>query len=333
MKAKTVLIVAAAAVAAAAGIIIASSFFWLHGLALEQERGLSAGEAIAVKTRMGNFGVRKGDAFPYFVEVWYNPDQVAEIDKANLGKSVHLEPFEIRDTKEREFDLSASGTKVYQREYQLQLLNGRADTVYKFPTLTVRYRPKNSSGFMNLPVTPQTIFVASRLPANISGAELRPLKGKIRVMSQEYFTWILLILGGFLALLGVVDLSWRAIPQWKEGRERKKTGEGINVLSEAYRTLHANITRGVELKLLLHQIDHILRIVLAHKDHVDWLAGDGLDQVASDIRPTVVSLLEKCQQAYRPEPADPRDKEGALTQLEDVLRFYFSKGEVEAWRS
>jgi hypothetical protein len=34
-----------------------------------------------------------------------------------------------------------------------------------------------------------------------------------------------------------------------------------------------------------------------------------------------------------PEPADPGDKEGALTQLEDVLNFYFSKGEVEAWRS
>ena len=333
MKAKTVLIVAAAALAAAAGIIIASSFFWLHGLALEQERGLSAGEAIAVKTRIETFGVRKGDAFPYFVEVWYNPDQVSEIDKANLGKSVHLEPFEIRDTKEREFDLSDRGTKVYQREYQIQLLNGGSDTVYKFPTLTVRYRLKDSSGFLNLPVKPQTIFVSSRLPSNVSGIELRPLKGKIRVLSQEYLTWILLILGGFLALLGVIDLSWRAIPQWREARERRKVGKGINVLSDAYRTLQANITKGVELKLLLHQIDHILRIVLAYKYHVDWLDGDGLDQVASDIRPTVVSLLEKCQKAYMPEPADPRDKEGALTQLEDILRFHFSKQEVEGWRS
>lgn len=242
VKARRVLILAVLAIVAAAGILVASSFFWLHHLALEPEKGLPEGEAIMVKTRIENLGVHKGDAFPYFVEVWYNPDQVSEIDKANLGKSVHLEPFEIRDMKEREFDIPDSGIRVYQREYEIQLIDGKVDTVYKFPTLTVRYRLKDASGFLNKPVTPQTIFVSSRLPSNVTGLELMPLKGKIQVMSQQYLTWILLILGGFLALLGVVDLAWRAIPQWKETRKEKRTAEGVDVLSGAYRALHGNIT-------------------------------------------------------------------------------------------
>jgi hypothetical protein len=333
VKARTVLIVAALALVAAAGILIASSFFWLRDMALDQEKGLPEGEALMVRTRVENVGVRKGDAFFYVVEVWYDPEQVSEIDKPNLGKSVHLEPFEIRDTKEKEFDVPDSGTRVYQRKYEIQLLEGKVDSLYKFPTLTVRYRLKDGSGFLNKPMTPQTVYVSSRLPSNVSGLQLKPLKGKIQVMSQEYLTWILLIVGGFLALLGIIDLSWRALPQWKGARIERRAEEGVDVLSEAYRALHANIAHGVEVKLLLHQIDHILRILLAHKDHVDWLDGANLDRVASDIRPTVVSLLEKCQKAYIPEPVDPREKEEALTLLENILEFYFSKREVEAWKS
>ena len=109
--------------------------------------------------------------------------------------------------------------------------------------------------------------------------------------------------------------------------------EGVDVLSEAYRALHGNIANGTESKSLLHQVDHILRVVLAHKDQVDWLDGANLDRVPSDIRPTVISLFERCQKAYTPEALEQRDKEEALTQLEDILNFYFGKREVEAWRS
>lgn len=89
---------------------------------------------------------------------------------------------------------------------------------------------------------------------------------------------------------------------------------------------------GIESKPLLHQVDHILRVVLAHKDEIDWLDGANLDRVTSDIRPTVVSLMERCQRAYTPEAVAQSDKEEAVAQLEEILNFYFGKKQVEAWR-
>jgi len=325
--------IAVLAVVTIVGLLIAASFYWLHDSGLEREKGLPYGEAIMIETTTGDRAVHQGDTFPYLVEVLYDPDQVAEIDKANLGKSVHLEPFEIRGMKEREFTLPDSGTRVYQRKYELQLLEGKTDTVYKFPTLTVRYRLQDDSGFLNKPITPKTVFIASRLPANTGSLELRPLKGKIQVLSQEYLTWILWVLGGLLAILGIVDLVWRVLPQWKGMRKEARTAEGIDTLSAAYRALHRNIAGGIEAKTLLHQMDHMLRIVLAHKNQIDWLDGADLEEVPSGIRPTVISLFERCQKAYQTTAAEPIDQKEALAQLEEILNFYFNRREVEAWKS
>lgn len=334
MKTRIVLIVTALATLAA----VASAFFLLspslspHDLVLEKEEGLPEGEAILVKTKVERFGVHKGDAFPYFVEVWYNPDQVSEIDRTSLDKGVNLEPFEVRDTREREFNLD-SRTRVYRREYEIQLIDGEVDVLYEFPTIVVRYRPKDSEGLFEKTVVPESIFVASRLPPDVGGLELRPLKGKIEDVSQKRLPWILWILGGFLAALGVADLAWRAIPQWKEMAKQRRKVEGGDVLSEAYRSLHENLAMGVEPKPLFHQMDHILRIVLARKEKTDWLEEPNLDIVSPGIRPSVISLFEKCQKAYRPEVVEQKYIEETLRQLEEILSFYFGEGEVETWRS
>ena len=335
MKARIVwILIALAALAAVASafFLLSPSFLSPHDLALKEE-GLREGEAILVKTRVERFGVQKGDAFPYLVEVWYNPDQVSEIDRTSLDKSVNLEPFEIRDTKETEFNLD-SKTRVYRREYEIQLFDGEVDHLYEFPTIVVRYRLKDSEGLSNTTVAPEPIFVAPRLPPDVTGLELRPVKkGEIEDVSQKRLPWILWALGGFLAAMGVADLAWRVIPQWKEMAKQRRKVERVDVLSEAYRSLYENVAMAAEPKPLFHQMDHILRIVLARKEKTDWLEEPNFDKVSPGIREPVVSLFEKCQKAYRPEVVEQKQVEDALRQLEEILGFYFGEGDVEAWRS
>ncbi|GEM_PF-3203891 len=326
---------AALAAVASAAFLLSPSFLSPHDLALKEE-GLREGEAILVKTRVEGFGVHKGDAFPYLVDVWYNPDQVSEIDRTSLDKSVYLEPFEIRDTKEREFNLD-SRTRVYRREYEIQLISGKVDYLYNFPAIVVRYRLKNTGVFSETTVVPEPIFVSSRLPPDVTDLELgygplRPIKGEIEDVSQKRLPWILWTLGGFLAALGVADLAWRrAIPQWKGRAKQRRKVEG-DVLSEAYRSLYESVATAVEPKPLFHQMDHMLRIVLARKEKTDWLEEPNFDKVSPGISVPVVSLFEKCQKAYGPEVVEQKEVEEALRQLEEILGFYFGEGEMEAWR-
>ena len=89
----------------------------------------------------------------------------------------------------------------------------------------------------------------------------------------------------------------------------------------------------VEPNRLLHQMDHILRLVLAQKEKTDWLEEPNLDLLSSGIREPAVSLFEKCQKAYGTEVVEQKEVvEEALGQLEEILKFYFAE-EVEAWRS
>ena len=341
MKARIVWILAAlAALAAVASAFLLLSHYFLgsEDLAVKPfEKGLREGEAILVKTRAGRFGVQKGDAFPYLVEVWYNPDQVSEIDRTSLDKNVNLEPFEIRDIKEKVFTLD-SGTRVYQREYEIQLIDGEVEHLYEFPTIVVRYSLKGSEGLLNKTVVPEPIYVAPRLPPDVTNLDLgsgpgygplRPVKGEIEDVGQNRLPWILWTLGGFLAALAVADLGLRVIPQWKGmAKQRRK----VDVLSEACRSLYENVAMAVEPKRLLHQMDHILRLVLARKEKSDWLEEPNLDLVSSGIREPVISLFEKCQKAYEPEVIEQKEMEEALRQLEEILGFYFGEGEMAAWR-
>jgi hypothetical protein len=282
--------------------------------------------------------VQKGDAFIYLVEVLYDPRQVSGVDRDSLDNNMNLEPFEIRDVKEAKFNLD-TGTRVYQRQYEIQLINGEVEYLYEFPTIVVRYELKGADGFAETSVVPEPIYVTSRLPDDISDIvsnvelgynPLIPLEGEIEDGSQNRLPWILLVLGGFLAALAVTDLTLRVIPQWKE--KAKQTREMGDVLCQAYRSLHGNVAAGAKPKSLLHQMDHILRVVLAQEEKVGWLEEPNLDLFSSEIKPSVISLFEKCQKAYGTEDIKQEEVEEALKQLEEVLEFYFTE-EVEAWKS
>ncbi len=331
MKVRVFLISAALVAVALAAFLVGSSFFSSRSLILEKGRGLPKNQSILIKTKVEGFGVQKGDAFSYVVEVWYDPNQVSEIDRTALEKSLNWKPFEIRGAKESEFQLDGR-TRLYQREYELQLIDGKVDYLYKFPTLVVRYRLKGSEGFLEKTAVPEAIYVAPRLPANIKGLELKPITEKIQDGRQENLPWILWGLGGVLALLGVFDLAWRVIPTWKESRKQRRTAEGVDVLSEAYGALHRNIEKGVEAKSVLHQMDRILRIVLARKEKGDWLNGFNPDGMPSEIKESVLSFFAKSEKAYRPEDVEKKETDEALSQLQRILIFYFGKREVEAWR-
>ena len=297
-------------------------------------------QAILVKTRAERFGVQKGDVFLYLVEVLYDPAQVSHIDRGSLDKNVNLEPFEIRGIEETEFDLDPR-TREYRRQYELQLISGEVAHLYEFPTLVVRYSLKDVEGFADEAVVPEPIYVASRLPGNVSNlvdnlelgyGPLRPLRGEIEDVSQNRLPWILWVLGGCLAAVTVADLGWRVIRQRKEKLKPTIEIDKGDVLYQAYRSLHGNVAAGAEAKALLHQMDHTLRILLARKENADWLEELDFDEVSPGVRAPVVSLFEKCQKAYRPEVVEQTEVEEALTQLEEILEFYLAE-EVEAWKS
>jgi hypothetical protein len=300
------------------------------------EHGLPKDQAILVGTKAERFGVQKGDVFRYLVEVLYDPSQVSEIDTTNLDKSLYLEPFETRDTREREFNLD-SRTRVYRREYEIQLIAGKVDYLYNFPAFAVRYGLKNTGVFSETTVVPEPIFVSSRLPDDITDVELgygplRPIKVEIEDATQKRLPWILWTLGGFVAAVAVADLAWRRAIV-RKGAAKQRTVVERGVLPEAYRSLHEGLAKAVEPKALLHQMDHMLRVVLARKEKTDWLQETDFDDVSAGIAAAVGSLFEKCQKAYTPEAVEQTEVEQALRQLEEILGFYFGEGELEAWRS
>jgi hypothetical protein len=319
-------------------------------LFMTSQNGLSVGKAKVEQLPEGHAilgnawpelqSVQKGDAFLYIIEVLYNPDQISEIDRDSLDDNVNLRPFEIRETKETEFNLD-SGTRVYQRQYEIQLISGETEYLYEFPTIVVRYKLKGTDGFADASVVPEPIYVASRLPADVSNLvsdlelgydPLRPLEGEVEDAGLNRLPWIFWSLGGLLAVLAVADLTWRVIPQWKEkGKQARKT-KMSDILYQAYRSLSENVEMGAKPKSSLHQMDHILRVVLAQKEKVGWLEEPNLDLVASGIKPSVISLFEKCQKAHGTEDIEQNEVEEALRQLGEILEFYFAE-EVEAWKS
>jgi len=284
--------------------------------------------------------VQKGDAFLYTIEVLYNPDQISEVDRDSLDDNVNLDPFEIREVKETEFNLD-SGMRVYQRHYEIQLISGEVEFLYEFPTVVVRYRLKDNEGFADTSVTPEPVYVASRVPDDVSGiiddlelgyeAPLRPLAGEIEDADKNRLPWIFWSVGSLLAALAVADLTLRVIPQWKEQQKQARRAKMGEILCQAYRSLNENVAMGVKPDSLLHQIGHILRIVLAQKEKVGWLEEPNLDQVSDDIKPSVISLFQKCQGAYGTEEIKQEEVDEALKELEEILSFYFA-GEMEIWR-
>ncbi len=299
---------------------------------------LPAGQPILVDTRAERVGVQKGDAFSYMVDILYDPGQVDEIDASSLDKNVNLEPFEVRRVEDTEFSLD-SGTCVYRREYELQLITGAVDHLYEFPTLVVRYSLKSPrQGYAEKAGVPEPVYVASRLPENVDEMEvgygpMRPLKGKGVDLNQRRLPWFLGILGGLLAVLAVTDLRFRVIHRWRETASHSTRIESRDVVVQAYRSLCNNAATATEAKGVLHQIDHIVRIVLAREEKIQWLEDPDLSQVSPEARSSVFALVRRCQNSHGPQHSPEAEIEEAVRQLEEVLTFYYGEGELVAWRS
>ncbi len=303
---------------------------------LDKGEGLRQGEIILAKTWAGQLGVQKGDVFPYYVEVWYDPAAISEIDKASLDKEMNLHPFEIRDIKENSFKL-ASRTIVYQRIYEVQLVSGQVDELYEFPTALVRYRLKGSPGLSNTSVTPEPVYVAPRVPPDVPDLQfgygpLRPIAGKRSEVSAP-LPWILWAVGACFTAVGAVTLARRSITGWNNSKaQRNQGGEGW-IVRDAYRSLSENAAATAEPRVLLHQMDRILRIVLAQKEKMGWLEELDGEQVSPEIREPVAALLQRCGKAYNRSSVEPTDVKCAWHHLDQILEFYFGEADLEAWRS
>jgi hypothetical protein len=330
VKTRLPLILASLAALVAAALWAAPSLLSLRQVTFGKEKGIAEGKAIAIRMKVNGFGVHKGDAIPYSVEVRYNAELVSGLDKSSLDKSINFKPFEVRNVTDREIEIPP-WTRIYLREYQLQLVDGKVNNLYSFPSIVVRYKLKESGAFEEKAVTPDPIFIASRLPADASGLDLKPIQASIEDADRNHLHKILIALGVILALIAVADLAWRTMPQWREGARERRRMEGVDVLSEAYRTLHNTSAQKAEPRPLFHQIEHILRIVLARKENAGWLDEPDLDRIAPGIRKEFASLFSKCQSLDGNRPGEKKDVQEALGQLDKILKFYWGEGEVRAW--
>jgi hypothetical protein len=302
---------------------------------------LPEGQAILGNARPELQSVQKGDAFLYMIEVLYDLDQISEIDRDSLDDNVNLDPFEVRNTKETEFNLG-SGMRVYQRQYEIQLIGGETEQLYEFPTIVIRYELKGADGFADTSVTPEPVYVASRIPDDVSGiiedlelggdAPLKPLAGEIEDADKNRLPWIFWSIGGLMAALAVADLTFRVIPRWREQEKQARKTKMSEILCQAYRSLKENIEAGAKPDSLLHQMDHILRLVLTQKGNSGWLEEPDLDIVPEGIKPSVISLFGRYQKVYEAEDIEQKEVDEALKELENILNFYFA-GEIEVWRS
>jgi flagellar basal body-associated protein FliL len=301
---------------------------------------LTEGKAIAVESRAESFGVLKGDAFLYYVDVLYDPEQVSEIDTDSLIESINLNPFEVRSIQESEFKLD-DGTFVHRITYELQLIDGDVNYLYDFPSIVARYKLSGSDGFQEMPASAESVYVSSRLPesdedfVNLSyidlgyEAPLRALKGEILETGQSSLPWILIACGGLLAIGAVVDLTVMVIPQKKRDKNRTSIEKNKQV-AQVYRSLHKNIENGASPDNILYQIDHFIRLVLFRNEHLDWLEELNINRIPADIREETASLFNNISKIGK-DIAQEGDIKNSLQYMDKILRFYYQEA-VDSWK-
>lgn len=302
------------------GYSAVSSFLSPH-LVLEKKRGLGERETIAVETGPAGDVFHLGDAISYFVKIEYRLDGVEEIDKTSLDRNIILDPFEIKDLKEKDSRVN-SDTRMHLREYEVQLLDGQTNYLYTFPTIILRYKLKNS-GWFEKKIVPQPIFIGARLPADVTDLELKPLKGEVINMDRERIPWILWSLGFLGLVLGMTEVLRILRRRGKEGRDYQRRIAGLEDLLTSFQEL-SSLTSAEK---ALHGAHQILRALLARREGTDWLNPE-LDKIPPEIKSLVSDLLEKCQKAYQREAPKQEERQEALEDLGKILNFYTGKGEV-----
>lgn len=305
----------------------AVSAFLSPNLALEKEEGLSERSIIAVKAEAEGNVFHLGDAFSYYVKVRYNPDKIEEIDKKSLDNTVILDPFKVRDVKEKDVRIN-SNTRLYTREYTIQLIDGPTNRRYPFPSIIVRYKEKHFSWSEKV-VIPQPVFIGAGVPAKVFGPELRlkPLKEKVINVDYERIPWLLWGLAGLCLSGALLVVVKKFRKQRGEKKDYQRRREGLADLFEAYEDLSQKVSRDEDPKILLHRAHQVLRTLLVRRENIDWLDPQ-LDSISDEKSKQVSELLKRCQQAYGLKSVEKKDAEIALELLKEIIDFYFAKGEV-----
>jgi hypothetical protein len=301
---------------------------------------LPEGQAILCNAYPELKSVQKGDAFLYVLEVLYDTNQISGIDSVTLDSNVNLSPFEIRETTDVEFSLD-SDTRVFQRQYEIQLINGDVDELYTFPTIVVRYKLQTADGYAETSVLPESVYVSPRLPDNVmvvssdtqlNYESLRSVEGEIESSGQSSLSWILWITGALLAMVALTDLTLRYVYKGNDKTVKTSEDDLSELIGQSYCSLRENIQAGAKPSVIFHRIDHILRLVMIQKENNSWLSDADFDRVSFEIKPVLLSLFEKCQMDYEEAKAGSENIEEALKQLEEILEFYFGE-EMGAWKS
>jgi hypothetical protein len=302
---------------------------------------LADGQAITIDTKAENFGILRGDLFYYYVDVIYNPQLVSEIDEDNLLLVINLEPFEIRDTEIEHFKLD-SNKRLLRIQYQLQLIDGKTDSIYEFPSIVVRYKPVNTEGYMEYPSPAEPVYITSRLPDDIQNilqlmsidldlgySMLRPVNGEVVSTEQSRLPYIFVIAGVFLAVGVLSDYFLRIVPQRRREKE-KNISEKNTLISNACASLYKNLKDGAATEDILYQADHIIRLVLFQKENLDWLEDLRNQTISPGIKDTVFAFFKNTQN-----PVEDDQTEKCITEtleyMEKILKFYYPE-EAEGWK-
>jgi hypothetical protein len=309
---------------------VAGAFVLQTGPVLYRKpRGLGQDQIISAQAYAGAFGIHKGDAFPFLLQVLYDSTLITGIDRASLDQAADLKPFEVRSFRDVEYDLDGR-TRVFERQYELQLIDGEAGRIYSLPTIVVRYRLGVANGLAEKAVVPDPISVAKILPDNINPLELRPISDMVADPSRERFTWVLVAFGVLVMVTGIADLTWQAVRPFRD-RTPASPRENSAGVAQAYRSLQRGLTN-LAPRALHHQIYHILWLVLNRKEGAGWLQEPHLDRVTPEIRPVVVALYARCERAYSSNEIGAGEIALTVDQLNQVLRFYYGASEIEAWK-
>lgn len=301
---------------------------------------LSSSQVILVDGEAEYYAVQRGDIFSYFIDVLYNTDMVSNIDKKNLKDGINLQPFDVKGFTETDVKLN-SNHRLYRITYTLQLINGSVDQIYKFPSIVVRYKLVNNEGYLEIPGKAKSVYVSHRLPNEIediivinspdvdtSYGMLKPVIGKISSTNSNYISWIFIASGSVLIIGALADFVLLAVPKMKREKEQEKLTENKKI-SSFYNTLCKNKKNNNRPEFLINQADHILRLVLKEKEHIDWLEELNFDSLPSEIIKEVILIFNNSQK----ELIDGQEKKAldeSLLSLDKILRFYYFE-DVDNW--
>lgn len=292
-----------------------------YGL-VSQEEALGESATVLILTDAGSTGKHLGDEISYAVEVLYDTDKV-EIERQTLNQSIDFTPFTTREVHEKETQVLPN-VKAYRLEYKLQLIDGKVNTAYAFPSITVRYLDKNSGRKDVARGAPVPIFISARLPQDARGFELKPMKGRAEEMGFPVHAPLFIVAGGLLIFSGIIMIGsglWKA-RRLRSAERKKRIGfeDFFHLLQELSSEKAMRDPQGSA--RLLYQA---VRTLLAQEEGINWLQPEGLWTLTST-KKRALSLMEKCGQAYDEYSVTDRETaEEFIEEFKKILESYYQK--------